>query len=102
MGWIVACSAEIGNTPCVKLNDRLAPEGRTIYLKLEYFNPLGSVKDRLTARIENQGEREIERKEIDVVPIQSEQPLQLLQIRFVSPDPHCGLLYACQLSLEHI
>lgn len=36
----------IGNTPLVKLN-RLNPEGgATIYLKLEFFNPSGSVKDR--------------------------------------------------------
>lgn len=36
----------IGNTPIVKLN-RLAPEGVEIYTKIESFNPLASVKDRL-------------------------------------------------------
>ena len=36
----------IGNTPVVKLN-RLAPEGVNLYVKIEAFNPLGSVKDRL-------------------------------------------------------
>mmetsp|Transcript_22788 Transcript_22788/g.72157 ORF Transcript_22788/g.72157 Transcript_22788/m.72157 type:complete len:367 (-) Transcript_22788:126-1226(-) len=41
----------VGNTPCVKLNDRLAPPGRTIYAKLEYFNPLSSVKDRLALAV---------------------------------------------------
>jgi cysteine synthase len=36
----------IGDTPLVKLN-RLAPkEGASVYLKLEYFNPSKSVKDR--------------------------------------------------------
>ncbi|WP_191560557.1 cysteine synthase A [Metabacillus idriensis] len=36
----------IGNTPLVKLN-RLNPKnGADIYLKLEFFNPSGSVKDR--------------------------------------------------------
>lgn len=36
----------IGETPLVKLN-RLAPEGgASVYLKLEYFNPSKSVKDR--------------------------------------------------------
>lgn len=36
----------IGDTPLVKLN-RLAPEnGTSVYLKLEYFNPSRSVKDR--------------------------------------------------------
>jgi cysteine synthase A len=36
----------IGNTPVVRIN-RLAPPGVTMYVKMEAFNPLGSVKDRL-------------------------------------------------------
>ena len=36
----------VGNTPVVKIN-RLAPEGINLYVKIEAFNPLGSVKDRL-------------------------------------------------------
>lgn len=36
----------IGSTPVVKLN-RMAPEGVDLYVKIEAFNPLGSVKDRL-------------------------------------------------------
>ncbi len=36
----------VGNTPVVKIN-RLAPEGVNLYVKIEAFNPLGSVKDRL-------------------------------------------------------
>jgi cysteine synthase A len=36
----------IGNTPIVRIN-RLAPAGRHLYVKIEAFNPLGSVKDRL-------------------------------------------------------
>ena len=32
----------IGNTPLVRLN-RLAPEGVEVHVKLESFNPLGSV-----------------------------------------------------------
>merc|ERR1719281_645621 len=40
----------IGQTPIVKVN-RLAPEGVNLYLKLEYFNPLSSVKDRLALAI---------------------------------------------------
>ncbi|HRH74369.1 MAG TPA: pyridoxal-phosphate dependent enzyme, partial [Zoogloea sp.] len=39
----------IGNTPLVKLN-RLAPaNGATVALKLEFFNPAHSVKDRIAA-----------------------------------------------------
>jgi len=40
----------IGNTPIVRLH-RLAPEGVTLYAKVEAFNPGGSVKDRLALAI---------------------------------------------------
>jgi len=40
----------VGQTPIVKVN-RLAPEGVNLYVKLEYFNPLSSVKDRLALAI---------------------------------------------------
>src|SRR6195952_5560971 len=36
----------IGNTPVVRIN-RLAPAHVKLYVKIEAFNPLGSVKDRL-------------------------------------------------------
>ncbi len=36
----------IGNTPLVRIN-RLAPEDSKLYAKVEYFNPAGSVKDRI-------------------------------------------------------
>src|SRR6202048_5514504 len=36
----------IGNTPVVRIN-RLAPKGVNLFAKIEAFNPLGSVKDRL-------------------------------------------------------
>jgi cysteine synthase A len=36
----------IGNTPVVRIN-RLAPAGVNLFAKVEAFNPLGSVKDRL-------------------------------------------------------
>src|SRR3974390_22866 len=36
----------VGRTPAVKIN-RLAPAGINLYVKVEAFNPLGSVKDRL-------------------------------------------------------
>lgn len=37
----------IGSTPLVKLNRVVPPTGSTIYAKLEFFNPGGSVKDRI-------------------------------------------------------
>ncbi len=36
----------IGNTPVVRIN-KLAPEGVNLFVKIESFNPMGSVKDRL-------------------------------------------------------
>lgn len=40
----------IGNTPIVRLN-RMAPDHVTMYVKVEAFNPLASVKDRLAYAI---------------------------------------------------
>ena len=36
----------IGNTPIIKIN-KLSPEGINMYVKVESFNPMGSVKDRM-------------------------------------------------------
>jgi len=47
----------VGDTPTVKIN-RIAPEGVTIYVKFEAFNPAGSVKDRLALNIIEAAERE--------------------------------------------
>ena len=41
----------IGNTPVVKVSDKVAPEGVEVYAKCEFFNPLASVKDRLALAI---------------------------------------------------
>jgi cysteine synthase A len=40
----------IGNTPVIRLN-RMAPENIEIYVKVESFNPMASVKDRLAFAI---------------------------------------------------
>jgi len=57
----------VGNTPCVKLNARLCPPGRTIYAKCEFFNPLSSVKDRLAVAIIEDAERKGQLKPGDTV-----------------------------------
>jgi len=46
----------IGRTPIVRIN-RLAPNGVTMYVKCEYFNPLSSVKDRLAIAIIEDAEK---------------------------------------------
>lgn len=51
----------IGNTPLVKLN-KMAPEGVNLYVKIEAFNPGGSVKDRLALGIIEDAEKSGELK----------------------------------------
>jgi len=46
----------IGRTPIVRIN-RLAPKHVTLYAKVEFFNPGGSVKDRLAIGIIEDAER---------------------------------------------
>ncbi|MDQ1308641.1 MAG: cystathionine beta-synthase, partial [Actinomycetota bacterium] len=48
----------IGNTPLVRLHS-LAPEtGAELVAKVEYFNPGGSVKDRIAVRMIDAAERD--------------------------------------------
>jgi cysteine synthase A len=47
----------IGKTPIVKIN-RLNEGGATVYVKLEYFNPLSSVKDRIALALIEAGEKD--------------------------------------------
>ena len=46
----------IGNTPVVKLN-KIAPVNQNIYVKVESFNPMASVKDRLAIAIIDDAEK---------------------------------------------
>ena len=46
----------IGRTPVVRLN-KLAPEGINLFVKIESFNPMGSVKDRLARGIIEEAEK---------------------------------------------
>ncbi len=46
----------IGNTPVVRLN-KLAPDGINLFVKIESFNPMGSVKDRLALGVIEHAER---------------------------------------------
>ena len=51
----------VGNTPVVRIN-RLAPAGVNLYVKIEAFNPLGSVKDRLALGVIEAAEKSGELK----------------------------------------
>ena len=47
----------IGRTPLVRLNRLSPPSGATIYGKVEFFNPGGSVKDRICLNMIDEAER---------------------------------------------
>ncbi len=51
----------IGNTPVVRINN-LAPRHVNLYVKIEAFNPMGSVKDRLALGVIEDAERRGELK----------------------------------------
>jgi cysteine synthase A len=51
----------VGRTPVVKIN-KLAPKGINLYVKIEAFNPLGSVKDRLALGVIEAAEKSGELK----------------------------------------
>src|SRR6202041_735171 len=51
----------VGNTPVVRIN-RLAPPDVNLYVKVEAFNPLGSVKDRLALGVIEAAEKSGELK----------------------------------------
>ena len=51
----------VGNTPVVRIN-RLKPSGINLFVKIEAFNPLGSVKDRLALGVIEAAERSGELK----------------------------------------
>src|SRR5579863_8258882 len=56
MGKFANITEAIGNTPVVRIN-RLAPPGVNLFVKVEAFNPLGSVKDRLALGVIEEAER---------------------------------------------
>src|SRR5436309_11498501 len=47
----------VGRTPLVRLN-RVVPPGATVLAKCEFFNPLGSVKDRIALAMIEAAERD--------------------------------------------
>lgn len=57
----------IGNTPLVKINGFNADSRAEIYVKLEFFNPGGSVKDRIALNILSEMERRGELKKGDTI-----------------------------------
>ena len=58
MKYYAAIGSTIGSTPLVQLNRIAAGLPARIFAKLEFFNPLGSVKDRIAAAMIAAAERE--------------------------------------------
>jgi cysteine synthase A len=61
MGRYQSILETVGNTPVVRIN-RLAPAGVNLFVKVEAFNPLGSVKDRLALGVIEAAEKSGELK----------------------------------------
>lgn len=57
----------IGNTPMVRLRTGVPEGGPQVYVKLEFFNPTGSIKDRMTFHILHKAIREGHLKPGDTV-----------------------------------
>ncbi|MCF6094234.1 cysteine synthase A [Microaerobacter geothermalis] len=57
----------IGDTPLVKLNRIVGKEDADVYLKLEFFNPGGSVKDRIAMSMIEQAEKDGKLKPGDTI-----------------------------------
>ncbi|WP_421384839.1 PLP-dependent cysteine synthase family protein [Bacillus salacetis] len=51
MKYVTSVQELIGNTPLVELTKMGLPEGVRLFAKLEYFNPGGSIKDRLGMKL---------------------------------------------------
>ncbi|GAA0136731.1 cysteine synthase A [Paenibacillus sp. YSY-4.3] len=47
----------VGDTPAVKLNRLVSEQDAEVYVKLEYFNPSGSVKDRAASHMIREAEK---------------------------------------------
>ena len=58
----------IGNTPVIKIKN-LAPSNVNLYVKAEYFNPGGSVKDRLALSIIEKAEQDGSLKPLSLIHI---------------------------------
>jgi cysteine synthase A len=58
MKYYTTIGSTIGSTPLVRLNRIAAGLQARIFAKLEFFNPLGSVKDRIAAAMIEAAERE--------------------------------------------
>jgi cysteine synthase len=58
MAWHTEITELIGRTPLVRLNRLSKPGSATIYGKVEFFNPGGSVKDRICLNMINEAERQ--------------------------------------------
>lgn len=57
----------IGSTPAVKLNKLVPQDSADVYVKLEYFNPSGSVKDRAAFNLIEQAEKDGKLKQGSVI-----------------------------------
>jgi cysteine synthase A len=93
--------ATIGNTPLVQLNRVTERASATVAAKLEFFNPLGSVKDRIGAAMIEAAEREgkIDRDSIILEPTSGNTGIALAFV-CAARGYRCTLVMPEAMSLE--
>ena len=70
----------IGKTPIVKLNHVVPEDAADVYVKLEFFNPAGSIKDRIALSMVEAAKKSGKLKDggtIRVTPVSGRQWLRL-------------------------
>lgn len=68
MGTIYSSVTElVGNTPLLKLNRVVPEDAADVYVKLEFENPAGSIKDRIALAIIDKAERDGNLKQGDTI-----------------------------------
>src|SRR5947209_4029992 len=91
----------VGNTPLVRLYRVTEGAGATVAAKLEFFNPLGSVKDRIALSMVEAAEREGKIKP-DTIILEPTSGNTGIGLAFVcaARGYHCTLIMPETMSME--
>jgi cysteine synthase A len=93
----------VGNTPIVRLNRIVPDNGATIFAKLDYYSPGGSIKDRITLNIIEDAERKglLKPESVIVEPTSGNTGIGLAMVSAVK-GYRCIIIMPESMSLERI